>query len=236
MRENENYLGVFFNVVTKKQAYINILYLLLTFPIGIFYFIFMVTGISLGFGLLILVIGGIILYFVVLCSKGFMIFERKFTELMTKMEFEEPQKSDFGNISFFRRILLEIGNPDNWKAVIYLLILKFPLGIINFVITVTMVSLSIGLICAPLVLQNVSYYVEPNIYSIDYFSIFNYLNLELTVFQQSIVCMFLGLILSVITLHIINGLTFTSGKILYYMSPVTRDSTLKADTHIIKDS
>ena len=47
----------FLGVLIDPQSYVNILYLLLSFPLGIAYFVFLVTGISLGFGLLIIWVG-----------------------------------------------------------------------------------------------------------------------------------------------------------------------------------
>ena len=43
-----------FSVVVRPQTYLNIFYLLLSFPLGIAYFVFLVTGLSVGFGLLII--------------------------------------------------------------------------------------------------------------------------------------------------------------------------------------
>jgi hypothetical protein len=51
----------FFGVAIWGQTYLNLLYLLLAFPLGLFYFVLLVTGFSLGFGLLILWVGVIIL-------------------------------------------------------------------------------------------------------------------------------------------------------------------------------
>jgi hypothetical protein len=50
--------------------------LLLSFPLGIFYFVFLVTGFSLGFGLLITLMGIPILVGMVAASYGLGEFER----------------------------------------------------------------------------------------------------------------------------------------------------------------
>ena len=47
----------FVGVAADPQSYVNILYLFLSFPLGIAYFVFLVTGISLGFGLLVIWVG-----------------------------------------------------------------------------------------------------------------------------------------------------------------------------------
>ncbi len=65
--------GKVFGVVVRGQSYLNILYLLLAFPLGLTYFIFLVTGLAVGFGLFITLVGIPILLLVlggswVLCS------------------------------------------------------------------------------------------------------------------------------------------------------------------------
>jgi hypothetical protein len=48
MDEFSETLKFFFQVVVKRQTYLNILYLLLSFPLGSAYFFFLVTGISIA--------------------------------------------------------------------------------------------------------------------------------------------------------------------------------------------
>ena len=51
----------FFGVMTWRQSYLNIVYLILGFPLGLAYFVFYVTGGALGIGLLIVTVGAAIL-------------------------------------------------------------------------------------------------------------------------------------------------------------------------------
>ncbi len=50
----KRYIKRFFGVVARGQSYLNMIYLLLAFPLGVCYFVFLVTGLSLGIGLLII--------------------------------------------------------------------------------------------------------------------------------------------------------------------------------------
>ena len=54
----------FFGAIIDPQSYINIIYLLIALPLGTFYFVFLVTGLSLGFGLIITLLGIPVLLFV----------------------------------------------------------------------------------------------------------------------------------------------------------------------------
>jgi hypothetical protein len=47
----------FFGVIVDPQSYLNIVYLLVAFPLGTFYFVFLITGLSFGFGLFITLFG-----------------------------------------------------------------------------------------------------------------------------------------------------------------------------------
>ena len=57
-------LGNIFGVFIQLQTYLNILYLLLAFPLGLGYFVFLVTGLALGLGLFITWFGIVILLLV----------------------------------------------------------------------------------------------------------------------------------------------------------------------------
>jgi hypothetical protein len=50
-------LDQFFRVMGSGQAYLNSIYLLLSFPLGIFYFVFLISGLSIGLPLLIIWVG-----------------------------------------------------------------------------------------------------------------------------------------------------------------------------------
>ena len=47
----------FFRVVKRPQTWLNVLFQWLAFPLGLFYFIFLVVGLSLGLGLLVVWVG-----------------------------------------------------------------------------------------------------------------------------------------------------------------------------------
>jgi hypothetical protein len=65
MNETTGIVKQFFGVAARGETYLNIIYLLLAFPLGTAYFVFLVTGLSLGLGLLIIWIGIPILLFMI---------------------------------------------------------------------------------------------------------------------------------------------------------------------------
>ena len=74
----------FFGVIADPQSYLNIFYLLFGLPLGIVYFVFLVTGISLGFGLLVVWVGVPILVLVLFGSWAMCQFERLLTIKLLK--------------------------------------------------------------------------------------------------------------------------------------------------------
>lgn len=139
----------FFTAPIEVRSYTNLFYLLLSFPLGIFYFTFLVTGLALGFGLTLIWIGLPILALVFASSFGMAALERRLAIhlLGAKVPPMSPPPAP-GPQAIWETIQQFLANPVTWKGMGYLF-LKFPLGILSFVVTVTLLSLSAGLILAP---------------------------------------------------------------------------------------
>lgn len=144
-----NGLVRFFTAPVEVRSYTNLFYLLLSFPLGIFYFVFLVTGLALGFSLTLIWIGLPILALVFATSFGMAALERRLAIhlLGAKVPPMSPP-TDPEPRSIWQTIQQFLANPVTWKGMGYLF-LKFPLGIFSFVVTVFLLSLSIGLIFAP---------------------------------------------------------------------------------------
>ena len=180
----------FFKVITQSQTYQNMLFLLLSFPLGIFYFVFLVTGLSLGIGLAITLIGIPILFGMLLLWRVFAGFERQLTKIMLSID-----------IAY-----VPIKQPKGiWKKVQAYLIIKFPLGIFSFVVLVTLLSVSLSLIAVPVLyylteieILNGTFCIPGNICFVNsYFS--------------AIIWGIIGILLLFVSLHALNGLARISG-------------------------
>src|SRR5512142_3250624 len=77
MESLKSSLSKFFGVVIRGQTYLNALYLLLAFPLGLFYFVFLVTGLSVGIGTVIIWVGLLILALVFAGWYAMLAFERE---------------------------------------------------------------------------------------------------------------------------------------------------------------
>jgi len=135
------YIKLFFGVVAKGQSYLNLIYLLLAFPLGVFYFVFLVTGLSLGIGLLIIWLGIPILLFMLAAWWALTAFERQLALWLLRVDIPPMSRESASGQSVWTRFKAHLKNPVTWKGLVYLFA-KFPLGILSFVVAVTLIALS----------------------------------------------------------------------------------------------
>jgi hypothetical protein len=197
-------LSAFFEVIVIKQSYLNLLYLLLSFPLGIFYFVFLTTGLSLGIGLTITLFGIPLLFGVLLMCRVFTIFERNKAKVMLGIDI--PHCLDEKERGFLEKIKFYLSDSFTWKSMAYLFI-KFPLGVLSFVFLVTLISVSLSLIAVPIVyylfeigMIQGSFCYEPTTFCLFFNSYF-----------WSIIIGIIGILFLFISLHILNGIAYVSG-------------------------
>jgi len=137
----------FFGVVAEPRSYLNIVYLLLAFPLGTFYFVFLVTGLSLGFGLIITLVGIPSLLLVLSGSQVLCRFERQVAITLLNEDIPLPVSCPASG-GLWSRVKSLLKDRVTWTGVLYLF-LKFPLGIMTFTIAVTLIAVTVGLLAAP---------------------------------------------------------------------------------------
>jgi hypothetical protein len=150
MENSPNSLEKLFSVFTKPQTYLNLIYLFLTFPLGLTYFIILITGLSLGFGLMIIWVGFLVLAAVFALSWAMTLFERQLAIVLLRVDIPRTANRSIPGESIWRQFKRYFGNAQTWKGMAYLFV-KFPLGIITFVLSVTLLSISLGLLLAPII-------------------------------------------------------------------------------------
>lgn len=123
-----------------RRTYLALTYALLGLPLGIFYFVFLVTGLSVGLGLLVTVVGIPILVLTILACRGLAQLERTLTAslLGASMPRVEPER---GGGVFWRRLARQLRSGATWRELAYLLI-RFPVGIASFSIAVTFIGVA----------------------------------------------------------------------------------------------
>jgi hypothetical protein len=201
---------LFFGVLAKAQTWRSIGYLLLAFPLGIFYLVFLVTGFSLGLGLFVTLLGIPVLVGVIAASYGLGEFERLISNQL--LEISIPRTGRISRAGgFWEKLKALVVSSETWKRVFYLF-LKFPFGIVGFVFVVVAFSL-LAQIIAPFVYQENWY--NPNIGTV----------WQLDELWEAIVLAVVGVILGFGFLHLINGTAQIWGLVAKaLLSPTPGDS------------
>lgn len=141
-------LGRFFGVGADPRTYASLLFLLLALPTGIFYFVWTVTGASLSLGLAVLIIGVPFALLFLGSIRALSLVEGRLVETMLGVRMpRRPLYADRGQ-PFWARMRHMATDARTWSTFVYLL-LRLPLGIAYFVLTVVLLSLSLGLIASP---------------------------------------------------------------------------------------
>jgi hypothetical protein len=125
-------------------------YLLLGLPLGIVEFVAVVTGLSVGFGLLITLLGMPVLVLTLLGARATAAFERELARALLDAPMPRHQpRLDRSTGFFWRRLVALVTDRDTWSSVAFLL-LRLPLGILDFTVVVTLVSLALGGFAQPI--------------------------------------------------------------------------------------
>ncbi len=196
-----NPLERLYGVFAKPQTYLNLLYLLLAFPLGLAYFVFLVTGLSVGIGLIILWVGLLILAGVLALCWPLTLFERQMAISLLKVEIPPLTHAQENPGGVLQQIKNHLSNPATWKGIAFLFI-KFPVGLASFIVTVTLGSLSLGLILAPLAYP---------------WAHMNFGMWEINSMPAAAIACVAGLIVAPLSLHLFNLLAEWSGKLALIM-------------------
>ncbi len=150
MNEATDFLRRYFGVVAREETYLNLIYLLLAFPLGTFYFTFLVTGLSVGIGTVIVWVGIPILLAVLAASWGLAIFERTLAISMLREDVPPMSRDEEATRGAWERLKAHLRNPVTWTSMLYLM-LKFPIATLFFSIAVSLVATSLGMLIAPFI-------------------------------------------------------------------------------------
>jgi uncharacterized membrane protein len=198
----------FFGVIAEPRTYASLFYMLLSLATGIFYFTWVVTGVSLSGGLAVLIIGipFVILYFgsvrVLSLVEG-RIVETMLGERMPR----RPLYSTRGQ-PLLERIKDLFTDPRTWATQLYFL-LMLPLGIAYFTVAVTGLATSLALIAAPIAVLLGDFGGALWIDEINVMDVHGLWALPL--------CFIAGVVLLFLTLHLARGVGYLHGQLAKHM-------------------
>lgn len=133
-----------------QRTGLRLLYLLLAFPLGLFYFVFLVTGLSVGGGLAVIFWGLPILLGVAVACWWFAKFERWLTIRLLGARIGPMRRRSLDGLSRTEQLKVHFGNRVTWTGLVYLFAM-FPFGIAAFVVVTTGLSTFGAGVAAPFI-------------------------------------------------------------------------------------
>lgn len=209
-------LGRFFGVAADPRTYASLFYMVLALATGIFYFTWVVTGVSLSLGLMILIIGIplLILYFG--SVRILSLVEGRIVEVMLGERMpRRPLYASRGK-PWLERIKDMFTDPRTWSTQLYFL-LMLPLGIGYFTLVTTLVTTSVVLVAVPLL---VWFGVADTGVSIDGWQVLNIHDDLVTTSLQAWelpLLLLAGVVLLFVTLHVARGIGRLHGLFAKHM-------------------
>ena len=139
-----------FGVVADWATYAALFYLLLSFPIAAASWVALVTLLAVGGGLAVTIVGIPILLLTMYGWCFYADLERLFSNTLLQTEI---RPLPFGHERTLRwlwpRLRARISNRMTWRSLVFLLLIRFPMGVAGFVIVATTVLLSMSLVITP---------------------------------------------------------------------------------------
>jgi hypothetical protein len=135
-------------VVVDSQTYRNLLYLLLAFPLGMAYYVILVTGFALGLGLSVLVVGLGILLVTVIGLRYVASFERWLANALLGTEIGAPNDVEKDGDGIVETAKAYLRASSTWRGLGFIF-LKFWLGVLSFVLLVTFLGVAVELLLIP---------------------------------------------------------------------------------------
>lgn len=130
-----------------RTAGLDAAYLVLGLPIGIATFTVIVTGLSLGLGLAITLIGIPIVLATLVVARWLAALERQRTRLVLGNSIDPPERRLEGNV--WKRTKTVVTDAATWLDTLWSLLL-LPIGTIGFTVAVTVWSAALGMITSPI--------------------------------------------------------------------------------------
>ncbi len=211
--DQRDVLQTYFGVFTKKETYLNLIFLSLAFPLGLIYFISLVVGFSVGISLLIIWVGLLILALLFPAIWYAIAFERIQAIHLLKENIPPMAKPTSSGQGLIEKIKIFFTNPVTWKGLLYLF-LKFPIGIIQFTILVTGLSITLAFIAAPFIFPFVD--INIGLWIVDSFS-------------EAIGLFVVGILLFPAILHFFNLICKINGKFAKVMLGQSEFENIQTD-------
>ena len=148
--KNDSLVGNFFSVYTDARAWGALLYMLIAFVTGVFYFTWAVTGLSVSLSFSIFIFGLPIALLFLLSVRGLALLEGRIVEALLGVRMPRRPLFAQSNLKWFDRLKEFAMDRHTWFSILYMFI-QFILGTIYFVLFTTVLSVSLSLFAVPVI-------------------------------------------------------------------------------------
>ena len=138
-----------FGPVIQPQTWINILYLLASFPLGLAYFVILTIMFSMGVGLLPVFVGVFVLWAGLLVTDVLANVDRIVSNTMLGAAIPARAPVIPATPNLFDKIKATVKRPGNLRRIAYLFI-RFPIGLLSFSFVLILLPVSVMLLTLPL--------------------------------------------------------------------------------------
>ena len=165
-------LGKFFSVYTDPRTYTSLLFMLLAFVTGIFYFVWTVTGLSMSIGFMVMIFGLPFFLLFLGSTRLLSLVEGRIVEALLGVRMPRRPVHPGNGVSrpMMQRIKEVFTDPRTWSTLLYMII-KLPLGIVDFVIVIVLGTTSLMFICAPIGALFTNHYLWISYSGEDYYNL-----------------------------------------------------------------
>ena len=138
----------FFGVYTDPRAWGSLLYMLIAFVTGVFYFSWAVTGLATSISLALFIFGLPFALLFFISVRGLALLEGRLVEALLGVRMPRRPLFTQQNLKWLDRLKELAMDRHTWFSILYMFI-QFVLGTIYFVVFVTILSFSLSFIAIP---------------------------------------------------------------------------------------
>jgi signal transduction histidine kinase len=139
----------YLEALLESRTWLPTLDLLLDLPFAILWFTFFTTVTSVGFGMVITLIGIPILTFAMLAARFAGTVERHRVELFHGVHIDEPARTPRRNDGLLERVIAPLRDTSTYRDILYVWLVQPVLGVVNFTLTVVAWSIPLFVISLP---------------------------------------------------------------------------------------
>ncbi len=188
-------------ITVDGRTYKNLLYLILAFPLGLAYWLFLTFGFTVGLVTFVLGIGIVVLLVTVVGVRFLVRFERWLANALLGLELVAPndRQTSTGRWSTIKRF---VDAPSTWQGLGFVTV-KFWLGVVGVVLLALLWNV-VEMLTAPLRYPVMIEFGELDGRPIGW---------SIGTLPEAVLAVPLGLIGGIVLLHVSNGFAYVSGRI-----------------------